>query len=144
MLWVEMKIHLKLRNCFLATLFAVVGTLLLNIARCSAGETGYSLVFKSEFGALQPMVDYFQNWFVRASETQAEQPHWITPLVTVTPWLEQELRYDQSFQSAQHSVATTNFGSGKGLELIPWYFGDPELSSTRVSWEKRSYRARQR
>ncbi len=69
---------------------------------------------------LQPVQDYFENWFMRVSRTQAEQPHWMTPVVTVTPRLEQELRYDQSFQSAQHGELTTNYGSGKGLELIPW------------------------
>src|ERR1700689_1317015 len=65
--------------------------------------------------------DYFLNWFPRVTEIQSQQPHWITPLVTVTPRLEEELRYDQSFQSMQHGETTTNFGSGKGLELIPWY-----------------------
>jgi hypothetical protein len=64
--------------------------------------------------------DYFLNYFTRATQTQNEQPHWMTPVVTVTPRLEQELRYDQSFQSAQHGEETTNWGSGKGIELIPW------------------------
>ena len=64
--------------------------------------------------------DYFLNYFARATQTQNEQPHWMTPVVTVTPRLEQELRYDQSFQSMQHGQLTTNYGSGKGLELIPW------------------------
>ena len=59
------------------------------------------------------------TWFDMASRTQAEQPHWMTPLFTVTPRLEQELRYDQSFQSMQHGELLTNYGSGKGLELIP-------------------------
>src|SRR5712692_7190409 len=65
--------------------------------------------------------DYFVNWFPRVTQIQSEQPHWATPLVTVTPRLEEELRYDQSFQSMQHGATLTNFGSGKGLELIPWY-----------------------
>jgi hypothetical protein len=60
------------------------------------------------------------TWFDMATRTQNEQPHWMTPVVTVTPRLEQELRYDQSWQSMQHGGLTTNFGSGKGLELIPW------------------------
>lgn len=69
---------------------------------------------------LEPVRDYFESWFDRVSRTQAEQPHWITPLVTVTPRLEEELRYDQSFQARQHGETLTNFGGGKGLELIPW------------------------
>ena len=34
------------------------------------------------------------GFLARASATQAEQPHWVTPLVTVTPRLEQEFRTD--------------------------------------------------
>jgi hypothetical protein len=65
------------------------------------------------------IVDYFRNWFVRVSKTQAEQPHWVTPLVTVTPRLEQELRYDQIWQSRPNGQTLESFGGGKGLELIP-------------------------
>jgi hypothetical protein len=42
------------------------------------------------------------------SATQAAQPHWMTPLVTVTPRLEQEFRwdfYDQQNASAQNGQA---------------------------------------
>jgi hypothetical protein len=62
---------------------------------------------------------YFQNWFARVDEAQATQPHWITPLVTVTPRLEEEVRYDQLFQSVGNGSTIDNFGGGKGLELIP-------------------------
>jgi hypothetical protein len=64
--------------------------------------------------------DYFLNWFPRVTQIQSEQPHWITPLVTVTPRLEEELRYDQYFESMRDGVATNNFGAGKGVELIPF------------------------
>ena len=64
--------------------------------------------------------DYFTDWFARATQIQSEQPHWITPLVTVTPRLEQEYRYDQFWQSNGYGIATDNFGGGKGLELIPF------------------------
>lgn len=63
--------------------------------------------------------NYFLDWFPRVSRIQNEQPHWITPLVTVTPRLEEEFRYDQFWQSNPHGGATDNFGGGKGLELIP-------------------------
>ena len=62
---------------------------------------------------------YFQNWFKRVSKTQAEQPHWVTPLSTVTPRLEEELRYDQSWQSVPGHHTLQNFDGNKGLELIP-------------------------
>ncbi|HEX2943327.1 MAG TPA: hypothetical protein VHO91_19900, partial [Rhodopila sp.] len=35
--------------------------------------------------------DYFAHWFDRVRVAQASQPHWMTPLVTVTPRLEQEV-----------------------------------------------------
>ena len=63
------------------------------------------------------------------SHTQAEQPHWITPLVTVTPRLEQELRYDFSWQE-KFGVTTGLYGGGKGVEVranpygslvFPWH-----------------------
>jgi len=61
----------------------------------------------------------FSQWFARVTKTQAEQPHWITPLVTVTPRLEEEYRFDESFQSSAGGNTLTSYGAGKGLELIP-------------------------
>jgi hypothetical protein len=66
------------------------------------------------------IADYFDDWFPRVTRIQSEQPHWVTPVVTVTPRLEEEFRYDQSWQANQRGVATDNFGNGKGLELIPF------------------------
>ncbi len=68
-----------------------------------------------------PLVDYFVDWFPRVTRIQSEQPHWVTPLVTVTPRLEEEYRYDQLWQAQPHGKALDNFGANKGLELIPWY-----------------------
>src|SRR5690348_3164972 len=61
---------------------------------------------------------YFSQWFQRVNKTQAEQPHWITPMFTTTPRLEEEFRYDIGTQSTA-SGDVTNFGGSKGLELIP-------------------------
>jgi hypothetical protein len=55
----------------------------------------------------------------RVSATQAHQPHWVTPLVTVTPRLEQEFRTDFVRQSVASSHRNWNYGNSKGLELIP-------------------------
>src|SRR4029077_17327903 len=62
---------------------------------------------------------YFSNWFARVDKTQAEQPHWITPIATTTPRLEEEFRYDQLWQVSSAGVTTNNYDGGKGLELIP-------------------------
>ncbi len=59
-----------------------------------------------------------EGWFHRVSRTQSKQPHWITPLVTVTPRLEEEYRFD-IFRQVQPGRATHFYGGGKGLELIP-------------------------
>jgi len=67
-----------------------------------------------------PVVQYFVDWFPRVTRIQKEQPHWVTPLVTVTPRLEQEYRYDQLWQAQPHGKALDNFGANKGLELIPF------------------------
>ena len=63
--------------------------------------------------------NYFSNWFNRVDRTQAEQPHWITPLATTTPRLEEEFRYDIFWQTNAAGVTTENYGGSKGLELIP-------------------------
>ena len=73
------------------------------------------LVFASAAASAQNWADH---WLERVSKTQAEQPHWMTPVATVTPRLEQEFRFDVLHQmTATGNV--TNLDGGKGLELIP-------------------------
>jgi hypothetical protein len=62
---------------------------------------------------------FFNTWFSMVSRTQAEQPHWITPLATTTPRLEQEFRYDVQWQPKSNGTVTDNYGVTKGLEIIP-------------------------
>jgi len=62
---------------------------------------------------------YFSNWFARVDKTKNEQPHWVTPVATTTPRLEEEFRYDQVWQTNARGVTTNNYDGGKGLELIP-------------------------
>jgi hypothetical protein len=70
---------------------------------------------------VQPDVveSYFATWFDRATAAQSAQPGWMTPLVTVTPRLEQEVRYDQYWETRGNGSTLDIFGAGKGLELIP-------------------------
>jgi hypothetical protein len=63
---------------------------------------------------------YFANGFVRVDKTKDEQPHWLTPLATTTPRLEEEYRYDQLWQTNAKGITTNNYDGGKGLELIPF------------------------
>jgi hypothetical protein len=69
--------------------------------------------------ASQPASTFVVRYQKRVSATQAQQPHWVTPLVTVTPRLEQELRTDFVRQSVASSYRIWNYGNSKGLELIP-------------------------
>ena len=62
---------------------------------------------------------FFNAWFNMVTKTQSEQPHWITPVVTVTPRLEQEYRFDIFWQPNAAGVVTENYGGSKGLEVIP-------------------------
>lgn len=66
-----------------------------------------------------PAQSFISRYQGRVSATQAAQPHWITPLVTVTPRLEQEFRTDLVRQHNSRGYDTWNLGNGKGLELIP-------------------------
>ena len=72
--------------------------------------TTYSLSGQTSFSA---------RYQARVSATQAQQPHWVTPLVTVTPRLEQEIRTDFVHQYNAKGFAVWNYGNSKGLELIP-------------------------
>ncbi len=77
------------------------------------------------------------DWLHRVSETQSEQPHWVTPVVAVTPRLEQELRYDFVSQTRANGDDVLNIGNTKGLELIPTHNTElifnipPSLSHSR-------------
>jgi hypothetical protein len=66
-----------------------------------------------------PPHSFIQRYQARVTATQNEQPHWVTPLVTVTPRLEQELRTDFVHQYNPKAYAVWNYGNGKGLEFIP-------------------------
>ena len=62
---------------------------------------------------------FISDWLDMVTQTQNEQPHWITPLATTTPRLEQEIRYDLQWQTHNNGVTTDNYGVSKGLEIIP-------------------------
>jgi hypothetical protein len=84
----------------------------------------YSLIALAIFGsgtqkAVADGDSFFSNWLENVSKSQEEQPHWMTPLVTVTPRLEQEYRFDLSHADKPGSVRLTNYGGGKGVEIIP-------------------------
>jgi hypothetical protein len=63
---------------------------------------------------------FIARYQARVTATQSAQPHWVTPLVTVTPRLEQEVRSDFVRQTNPKLYDTWNYGNSKGLEIIPF------------------------
>ena len=68
---------------------------------------------------LRGVEDFFDTWASIARAAKASQPHWITPLATVTPRLEQEFRYDEFFEHTNAGADIRVDDGGKGLEFIP-------------------------
>jgi len=66
-----------------------------------------------------PTGNFFADWFAVASATQAAQPHWMTPLVTVTPRLEQEFRANFFGQTQGNGTPIDNFGGAKVWSSSP-------------------------
>ncbi len=82
-------------------------------------QTGGNMCGRDHHGTNQGEPANREGWFQRVSRTQSQQPHWITPLVTVTPRLEEEYRFDMFWQHQPDGSTVTVYGGGKGLELIP-------------------------
>jgi hypothetical protein len=83
-----------------------------------------------------PGTDFISSWLAMVERTQAEQPRWITPLVTVTPRLEQEFRLDMFSESLNTHGRFDNYGGGKGVEFIPTertevFFGIPPYDTRK-------------
>jgi hypothetical protein len=53
-------------------------------------------------------------------QTQAEQPHWITPVATTTARLGEGFRFDTLWQTNSPGITAENYGGSKGLEFIPF------------------------
>jgi hypothetical protein len=66
----------------------------------------------------------FVSWLDMVSASQAAQPRWMTPLVTVTPRLEQEFRWD--FYSQQQGTGSQ--GNGPSTSTITADLAGPGLS----------------
>lgn len=83
-----------------------------------------TLVFHTTARAQSPAEgttnSFWSRWLERSERAKAEQPHWITPVATTTPRLEQEFRYDLDWsQAVPGRPYTRTYGNAKGLELIP-------------------------
>ena len=124
--------------CRRATRTASLAVLLALVAIAPSFADSTSPPMPDSSSSPGPVADYFKNWFQRVSATQAEQPHWITPLVTVTPRLEEEVRFDIYREEVSNGHILDVFGTGKGLELIP--AEHVEVIIALPSWETETYR----
>lgn len=71
-------------------------------------------------GRAPAQAGWFKSYETRLAQTQTEQPHWATPLVTVAPRLEQGFRADFVRQSIAGGQQTWNYGNTKGLQIVPF------------------------
>lgn len=74
------------------------------------------IVFAPKTGFAQ---SWTGRWLANVTATQNRQPHWVTPLVLVTPRLEQEFRGDFVRELLPDAQQSWNYDNGKGLEIIP-------------------------
>jgi hypothetical protein len=66
----------------------------------------------------EPDSSFFSHWLDNVTKTQEVQPHWAPLLSMPSPRLTQGLRYNYNQQYFPNSSTLTNYGMGKGLELI--------------------------
>lgn len=83
----------------------------LSLVLCSAAIFGTCTALAQQ--------SFIETWQDHATTTQNAQPHWVTPLATVTPRLEQEFRTDFLREITPTRTDTWLYGNGRGLELIP-------------------------
>jgi hypothetical protein len=81
---------------------------------CAQAQSASPLLTKAPPGGGYVDPGPIGSWLDMVSATQAAQPSWMTPLVTVTPRLEQEFRFD--FYSQQNAAATSPNGNGQHLD----------------------------
>jgi hypothetical protein len=84
-----------------------------------AGAGGVLVCALSAKAQTQTTDSWLTRWQARATETQAAQPHWATPVATSTPRIDQAQRAEFSRQTNAAGYRTWDLGNSKGLELIP-------------------------
>jgi len=63
---------------------------------------------------------WVRAWMKIAAKARASQPHFVAPIVTTHVMLVQQYRYDMSWQQDPvGATLTSNYGSSRGLEIIP-------------------------
>src|SRR5260370_42042599 len=58
------------------------------------------------------------SWFSRSDKAKSDQPHWMTPLVTIGARLEQEFRPDFLIQQPAAGPELVHFANGNAHALL--------------------------
>jgi len=66
-----------------------------------------------------PIISFLEQWDERALRAQQDQPNWLTPVVTSTARLKQEVRYDITWQRNPDGSTTETYGGSRGFTTIP-------------------------
>jgi hypothetical protein len=80
----------------------------------------FSIALATSASSHAQQQNFFTQWQARASATQALQPKWAVPVVSPYPMLIQVFRSDFTRQISSTHVQTWNFGTSRGLNLIPF------------------------
>ena len=83
--------------------------------------------------------DAISSWLEMVTRTQDAQPHWVTPLATVTPRLEQEYRFDFYSEKLPDHGTLNSYGASNRIEFIP--AEKIQISIGIPSYQTRSSRA---
>src|SRR5260370_3418573 len=66
-----------------------------------------------------PISDYFANWFARVDQAKQSQPHWLPPLMTMSPLITELLRQDAYSPSPANRSPFLNPAPPTSLFLVP-------------------------
>jgi hypothetical protein len=65
------------------------------------------------------IASFLERWDDRSLQSQLNQPNWLTPVITSTARLKQEIRYDISWQRNADGTTAENYGGSRGFTTIP-------------------------
>jgi hypothetical protein len=107
-----------------ARVLAMSGPGIGELASLPSGEARQSVIADAATGpansdATSPVETYFANWFARVDQARESQPHWLPPLMTLSPLITELLREDAYYQWMGNGSRLLNLGASKGLFLVP-------------------------
>ncbi len=115
----------------------------------NSGDAGGNSVVAapSRASVYSPFINFeakYDAWLAMVHRThEEEQPDWMTPVLTGTPTLQQELRGDCTFKTGASGLSNNSYAT-KGTEIIPTentelIFGNPVYQAKDLSANKHKY-----